>query len=65
MISIDKKQIYINGEPTHVKKEICTGDTISVDISFYEESENIVATKMDAIRQKKNPDGGSGGGGKK
>ena len=42
-----EKQIYINGEPTHVKKEISAGDTVSVDISFYEESENIVPTKMD------------------
>ena len=41
-----EKQIYINNEPTHVKKEITPGDNISVDISFTEESENIVAVQM-------------------
>lgn len=42
-----EKQIYINGTPTHVRKEIASGDIITVDISFTEESENIVPTKMD------------------
>ena len=41
-----EKQIYINNEPTHVKKEITPGDNISVNISFTEESENIVAVQM-------------------
>ena len=41
-----EKQIYINNEPTHVKKEITPGDNISVNISFTEESENIVAIQM-------------------
>ncbi len=42
-----EKQIYINGTPTHVREEIASGDVITVDISFTEESENIVPTKMD------------------
>lgn len=42
-----EKQIYINGEPTHIKKVLNVGDIISADISFAEESENIVPTKMD------------------
>ena len=41
-----EKQIYINNEPTHVKEEITPGDNISVNISFTEESENIVAKQM-------------------
>ncbi len=41
-----EKQIYINGTPTHVKKEIVLGDVVAVDISFTEESENIFPTKM-------------------
>ena len=41
-----EKQIYINNEPTHVKEEITPGDNISVNISFTEESENIVAIQM-------------------
>ena len=41
-----EKQIYINGNPTHVKQEIVLGDVVAVDISFTEESENIVPTKM-------------------
>ncbi len=42
-----EKQIYINGETTHVKKELTANDIISVNINFSEESENIVPTKMD------------------
>ncbi|MBR6688550.1 MAG: RluA family pseudouridine synthase [Clostridia bacterium] len=42
-----EQQIYINGEPTHIKKVLNVGDIISADISFAEESENIVPTKMD------------------
>ncbi len=41
-----EKQIYMHGEPTHVKKELVPGDVVSVDISFTEESENIVPTKI-------------------
>ena len=34
-----EKQIYIHGEPTHVKKELVPGDVVSVDISFTEDYE--------------------------
>lgn len=40
-------QIYLNGIPTHIHHETNINDVISVDISFEEECENIVPTKMD------------------
>ena len=40
-------QIYLNGIPTYVHHEVNINDVISVDISFEEECENIVPTKMD------------------
>ena len=40
-------QIYLNGIPTHIHHETNINDIVSVDISFEEESENIVPTKMD------------------
>ena len=40
------EKIFLNDIPTHVKKELTSGDTVSVDINFIEDSENIVPTKM-------------------
>lgn len=40
------KKIYLNDESIYTKKEVSMGDIVSVDISFTEESENIVPTKM-------------------
>ena len=40
-------QIYLNGIPTHIHHETNINDVISVDISFEEECENILPTKMD------------------
>ena len=39
-------QIYLNGVPTHIHHELCVNDIVSVDISFEEECENIVPTKI-------------------
>ena len=40
-------QIYLNNIPTHIHHELNLNDIILVDISFEEECENIVPTKMD------------------
>ena len=39
-------QIYLNGIPTHIHHELTVNDIVYVDISFEEECENIVPTKM-------------------
>ncbi len=40
-------QIYLNANPTHIHHELNINDMVSVDISFEEESENIIPTKME------------------
>ena len=40
-------RILLNGMITHVNKELKNNDFISVNLDFDEESENIIATKMD------------------
>lgn len=39
-------QIYLNGYTTHIHNTLSLHDTVSVDISFEEACENIVASKM-------------------
>lgn len=39
-------QIYLNNKPCYVSKKICIGDIISVCLDFKEDSENILAKKM-------------------
>jgi len=40
-------QIYLNGIPTYIHHELNINDMVSIDISFEEECDNIVPTKMD------------------
>lgn len=40
-------QIYLNGNSVHIHHTLNVNDVVSVDISFEEECENIVPTKMD------------------
>lgn len=42
-----ENKIYCNGISTHINASLNVGDTVCADISFEEESENIVPTKMD------------------
>ena len=42
----NSKNIFLNGSPTYVSKEIKTDDEITVIIDFVENSSNIVPTKM-------------------
>lgn len=41
------KSIYLNNRETYLDKQIHLGDTITCNIDFDEDSENIVPTKMD------------------
>ena len=41
------EQIYLNNFHTHIHHSLNTNDVVSVDISFEEECENILPTKMD------------------
>ena len=38
--------IFVNGENTYLDHELMVGDTITVDLDFYEENSNIVPSKM-------------------
>ncbi len=40
-------QIYLNGIPTYIHHELNINDMVSIDISFEEECDNILPTKMD------------------